>query len=111
MCIPDQIKLIDYDNKKIASMKTALFPEGYADISPWELLEQSKNMRVRLESLLELMVRKKQGSIRFEFGRDWSLEDGKFDTLEEAANLTKVPYGFYLSNKRNLFERVLQAEP
>jgi len=79
LCIPDQIKLVDYDNKRLSAIKTALFTD-IEDPHPSDALEQSKLMRLRLGSMLDLMVKKQQGSIRFEFGRDWSLEEGKFES-------------------------------
>ena len=75
-----------------------------------EALEKNKLLHERLDSLLKLMVDRQQGCIRFEFGRDWSLVPGKFDSQEQAKNLRKVPYGFQLKGKRGLFKALLLAE-
>jgi hypothetical protein len=39
LCIPDQIKLIDYDNKRLGQIKSALFTAD--EVSPLEALEHS----------------------------------------------------------------------
>lgn len=75
-----------------------------------EAVEKNKLLHERLDDLLKLMVDQQQGCIRFEFGRDWSLVPGKFDTLEQAKNLRKVPYGFQLKGKRSLFRALLLPE-
>jgi Cu/Ag efflux protein CusF len=55
LCVPDQIKLIDYDNRKLAQIQQALFiDEEMPDMT--EAVDSNRLMQQRLESLLELML-------------------------------------------------------
>lgn len=58
--------------------------------------------------MISLMAEKKQGCIRFQWGRDWNLRD--FKTIEEAESLKGVPYKMYLNNKTNLLTGMLQKD-
>ena len=58
--------------------------------------------------MMNLMAEKKQGCIRFKWGRDWNVRD--FSTMEEAKSLKGVPYKMYLGNKTNLLKGMLQKD-
>ena len=57
---------------------------------------------------MELMADKKQGCIRFQWGRDWNVRE--YHNVEEAANLKKVPYAVYLENKTSLLKSMCEKD-
>lgn len=57
LCLPDQIKLIDYDNKKLMQMQSSLLLEQKKASKIKDIVDANIFFSQRLESMMGLMLK------------------------------------------------------
>ena len=112
LCLPDQLKLVRYDNKKINELSQALIQDGSDNIfeqKDRDVFDDEADkipatnmvmLNTRLLNLVKFIKEQQKGCIRFNLGRDWNLKD--FRTKELASELDSS-YSQMLTFKEDLF--------